>query len=552
MTENNSNFGYLGEEYQLKLLYNIIHDQSFGDKIIPTIQTSYFEHINYRYLFNIVKGYYEKYTITPNTDNLSQILRSDVGNTIEKQLATAVLNAINTLKIRYESGEVKRDHQYIKDTVWKFIQRQEYGKILQLATQKHENGDLDSAMEIPDLFRQALLVSDNDDMGRNVLDIHDILFSTKRKDVIYFGIPAIDEIVGGLPKGKLAMAVAGQGVGKSSFLTFIANEAYLQGKNVLHIYFDENNEDDVQKLHLAKFAGIDTKEFVNPHYRQVILDRISDIENSGKLGKLVLKRFSSDGTTVPKIRNFIDKYQELHGIHFDLLVVDYIDEIECHKPIKDKYEGQAEVAKSLHSMLVDLNMAGWTATQGTKEANDERFLTFAHCGGSVGKLKKAQLVLAIGADQPQREGKRATFTLLKSNISACGHVFNDAYFDRALLRINIDNISSGMVPMEFLDEDRVYDPKKIVKLTSSDLKPIPKEDYTMVSSISLPQPQETEPIVLSTPEPPVIANKVENDVVDEVKSNEVKITKRKYVMPPDIEGGNDVFKTINSYDFDNI
>jgi hypothetical protein len=549
MTENNTNFGYLGEEYQLKLLYNIIHDPSFGDKIIANIQTSYFDGINYKFLFNIIKGYYEKYTLTPNTDNLAQILRGEVGDPIERQLATAVLNGINTLKTKYESGEVKRDHQYVKDTVWKFIQRQEYGRILELAKQKHENGDLDSAMEIPDLFRQALLVSDNDDMGRNVLDIQDILFSNQRKDVVYFGIPALDEIVGGLPKGKLAMAVAGQGVGKSSFLTFIANEGYLQGKNVLHIYFDENSEDDVQKLHLAKWAGIETKDFVKPQYRQTILDRVAEVENSGKLGQLVLKRFSSDGTTVPKIRNFIEKYQELHGITFDLLVIDYIDEIECHKPIKDKYEGQAEVAKSLHSMLVDLNIAGWTATQGTKEANDERFLTFAHTGGSVGKLKKAQLVLAIGADQPQREGKRATFTLLKSNISACGHVFNDAYFDRALLKINIDGGSSGMIPMEFLDEEREYDPKKVVKLTSSDLTPTPKEDYYMVSESS-----RVIPIAEPTPVA-VVAAQVETpkeETSTTVAPGEHKITKRKYELPPETAGSNDIFKSIESYDFNDL
>jgi replicative DNA helicase len=445
MSEEYNNLGFLGKTYQFKLLYNIVWDNDFGRKIIPLIQSSYFDETNYKLLFSLMKGYYESNETAPNIDNLEQIVNIEVQDDVQKMMLIANIQLLVGMRQKYEKGEINSDAKHIRDTIYKFVQQQEWKRVLAEAQIKLENGDLDTAQEIPDLLRSALLVGNNEDYGKDIFEVdEDSFFSNEILDVIKTGIKPIDDIITGLPKGKLGMILAGQGIGKSKILTYLANEAYMQGKNVLHIIFDENTPEEIMKLHYAKWSGIEPDHF--PQNKERVLKAKKAAQDKFRVGKLVVKRFSSDGTTIPKIKNWMKAYQDLYGLKFDMIVVDYIDEVESHKENKDTWSAQADVVKSLHSMLVDLDICGWTATQAKKESNDKRYLVFDDCGGSVAKLKKSQLVIAIGSDLTQKEQGLATFTLLKSNFSKCGHIFDDAIFNRGNLTINLNPTSSFLPP----------------------------------------------------------------------------------------------------------
>jgi hypothetical protein len=472
MTDNYSDLSYLGKIYQLKLLYNIIWDKKFANKYISDIYPSYFDDINFRFLYTLIKGYHEKYNMPPNVDNIEQIIQSEVKVKVEQDMMYAVLNNLSVLKRKYESGEEARDTKHIKDTITKFIQRQEYKKVLDEAESKYNSGDIEAAMDIPDLFRKVLFIGEEDEQGRDVHEVNPALFDEDVEFRAKLGLTAIDHVTLGVPRKKLVMFLAGQGVGKSRILAKTASELYFQGLNVLHAYFDENTDEEAQGMHYAMWSGVPMTDFKEPGKKDIVLRAKKNIENNHKAGKLILQRFSSDGTTVPKIRNFIEKYQEANGFVFDAVVIDYIDEIEYHKPQKDFWTAQAEVAKCLHSMLVDLDMWGITATQGKKEANDERYLTFNHCGGSVGKLKKAQLVIAIGSDAGQKEHGEATFSILKSNISPCGHIFDNVKFNRGTLEVDFSGVISGMLPPEFLVTDSDDAPQGNMHISKSEIRPV--------------------------------------------------------------------------------
>jgi replicative DNA helicase len=462
MSDAYHNLGFLGKGYQLKLLYNITWDGDFGKKIIPLLQSSYFDDMNYKIIFKLMKNYYEKHEVAPNIDNLEQLIKMEVSDDVQKTVLTSHINQLMAVRERYLSGEVLPDSSHIRDTIFKFVRQQEFKRVLAEGLEKLENGDLDTADEIPDLLRGALLVGNTEDYGRDIFEVDEALLDNEVTDVIKTGIGPIDDIIKGLPKGKLGMILAGQGIGKSRILTFLANEAYKQGKNVLHIIFDENSVEEVMKLHYAKWSGIEPDHF--PNNKQRVLNAIAKAKEKFRVGKLVIKRFSSDGTTIPKIKNWVKSYQDMHGMKFDMICIDYIDEVESHKVSNDTWSSQADVVKSFHSMLVDLDICGWTATQAKKESNDKRYLVFDDCGGSVAKLKKSQLVISIGSDLTQKENGLATFTLLKSNFSQCGHIFDDAIFNRGTLKINLQPTSS-FLPADLLShgDDDETDHKPVSK-----------------------------------------------------------------------------------------
>lgn len=802
MSSNFTSFGYLGKSYQVNLLMNIIWDSNFAKVVIPKLSAGLFDNLNSKQLFNLIKEYYEIHGLSPNIDNVDQMIKLEISDTIQRELLLSETTAIMRARKAIERGERESDAAHIQKTTFEFIRQQLVRKVLLQAQEKLDSGQLSSADELPDLFRDALLVGQAEDNGVDIFEFDDSLLENQYVDAIKMGLGPIDQITGGLPKGKLGMILAGQGIGKSlgvselvltpngfvpmgtikvgdhvigsngeaitvtgvypqgereiykvtfadettvncdsehlwtvstrkarkraqrhltdnvihyetltlaeiipnikimkgtksetlnykipllsspvefdysalktpidpyvlglslgdvhggskkshsqdgeikkyllsqkhnnkrqqptvnkvswldklkdifrvgkkpkkspeirfipeaylhssvsnrialfqglmdangythakgnvlyntvskelsedflflvrslgivadvnlntkmfkrdkagdkvmslptyviamsfnrdtniipfrlprkisriniketygygkfiigaklshkeeavcikvdaadelfvvngfnlthntSLLNYIADTAFLDGKNVLQIIFDENSVEEVMKSHYAKWSEVPAIEFVKN--KSKVKDRVMEVKQKHRAGKLIIKRFSSDGTTIPMIKAWIKAYQEMYAINFELLVVDYIDEIESTKNLS-VWDAQADVAKTLHSMLVDYNIPGWTATQAKKDSNDKRLLIFDDCGGSVAKLKKAQLIISIGADLDQKRKNQANFTILKSNFSSCGQIYEDCNFNRAILKVDIPE-SHDFLPGDILGQ----------------------------------------------------------------------------------------------------
>lgn len=790
---------------------NIIWDSNFAKVVIPKLSAGLFDNITSKQLFNLIKEYYEQHNLTPNIDNVDQMIKLEISDEIQReQLLFETANIMRARK-KIECGERESDAAYIQKTTFEFIRQQMVRKVLLQAQEKLDSGQLSSADELPDLFRDALLVGQAEDNGVDIFEFNDSLLENQYVDAVKMGLGPIDLITGGLPKGKLGMVLAGQGIGKSlgiseltltptgyvpmgkikvgnkvigsngkaitvvgvypqgerdiykvtfadgttvncdsehlwtvstrkarkraqrhltdniihyetltlaeiipnikvmkgtksetlnykipllsgpvdfdtfatplpiasytlglvlsnghigntkstipvvtqdlqiindlllqynqknvtdkntwfkkiknanvfdllaklltklglvgtksdtkfipqeylhstvdnriallqglmdgdgyvskdgviqfsttskqlstdflflvrslgivanlttsnksphqnkkgnkvvalplhiitmsfnrdtniipfrlqsklsrvkikeiygygkfiigaeyshkeeavcikvdaedelfvtngfnlthntSLLNYIADTAFLDGKNVLQIIFDENSVEEVMKAHYAKWSEIPAIEFVKNKAK--VKDRVMEVKRKHRAGKLIIKRFSSDGTNIPMIKAWVKAYQEMYAINFDLLVVDYIDEIESTKNL-GIWDAQADVAKTLHSMLVDFNIPGWTATQAKKESNDKRLLIFDDCGGSVAKLKKAQLIISIGADLDQKRKNKANFTILKSNFSSCGQIYEECDFNRGILKVFIPE-SNHFLPGDIIDQ----------------------------------------------------------------------------------------------------
>ena len=77
MTDN-KNFGYLGYNFQLKLLNLIITDNVFFQSIIDAIVSKYFDNQYFRLIMQLIKEYYEKYQTSPSFDALDQLTRIEI------------------------------------------------------------------------------------------------------------------------------------------------------------------------------------------------------------------------------------------------------------------------------------------------------------------------------------------------------------------------------------------------------------------------------------------------------------------------------------------
>ena len=71
MAEEYTFSGYLGPDFQTKLVWQIITESEFGEKIIPQLQVSYFDDPNLKRMFIVIAEFFNEFGKVPNLQNQS-------------------------------------------------------------------------------------------------------------------------------------------------------------------------------------------------------------------------------------------------------------------------------------------------------------------------------------------------------------------------------------------------------------------------------------------------------------------------------------------------
>ena len=295
-----------------------------------------------------------------------------------------------------------------------------------------ERGNLEDYEQIESIIRKALEHGDNKDDGMDIFDeIEDVLVDDFRKPIAT-GIKGLDEVMdGGLSKGELAVILAPFGVGKTTMMTKIANTAMSDGYNVLQIFFEDNPK-VIQRKHLSCWSGYDLNSLAL--HKDELMEMVSQM-NKGK-GVLKLKKFSSDGTTIPMIRQYIRKLIA-QGFRPDIVLLDYIDCVEPSRKFDDVNAGEGSVMRQFETLLSELDIAGWTAVQGNRSSISADVVEANQMGGSIKKGQIGHFIVSIAKTLDQKEVGTATMAILKSRFGKDGLIFQDIRFDNARIQIDM-------------------------------------------------------------------------------------------------------------------
>jgi len=424
MAKNESlNLGYLGYSFQVKLVKQLVEDHKFSESIISIIDPNYFDNEYMRLVVAGIKDYYEKYETIPSYETIFNIIKSEVRREIARESATELIKEVR------ESDN--RDCLHTQDVAIKFCKQQELKKATQKIQKILDVGDFDRYDECEELVKQAISVGTEKDEGVDIFHAIEDVLADDFRNPIATGLVGIDNLMGGgLSKGELGVILAAFGVGKTTLITRMANTAYLEGKNVVQIFFEDNVK-VIQRKHLTCFTGIELSQLGDRKEEvKEFLPRFQNLENN-----LILKKMSSDGTTIPHIKQYLRKLIS-SGIKPDIVFVDYIDCIQPTKQFKDEYSGEGNVMRQFETMLAELDIAGWTAVQGNRSAIGADLVEANMMGGSIKKGQIGHFILSVAKTLDQKEEGRATLAILKSRFGRDGVVFDDIVFDNGTLTID--------------------------------------------------------------------------------------------------------------------
>ena len=435
------NFEYLGNTFQLQLLNQIIVDKDFSHSILDVIENNYFENKYFKIIMQMVKEYYLKYDHTPSFETLEQVTKSEL------QQATAskiVLDTIKKIKDAPIDGVL-----FVQEKALKFCKQQELQKVMGKAQKIIDGGEFENYDTLEEMVKTALQVGAKDTSMLDVFSNLDQVLEDDYRHPIPMGIPGIDRLLkGGLAKGEIGVILAPTGVGKSTVLTKISNHAFNLGFNVLQIFFEDNPK-VIQRKHFTLWTKIHPDDLSEK--KEEVMKRVIEIEESMP-NKLILKKLPSDTMTMLQIKNQIRKMVS-DGIKVDMIVLDYIDCIVPEKNLGDEWKSEGSVMRAFEAMCHEMNIVGWTATQGNRSSISSEVVTTDQMGGSIKKAQVGHVIISVAKTLQQKEMKLATIAITKSRIGDDGVVFENCKFDNAMIEIDTES-SMTFLGLEEQKEER--------------------------------------------------------------------------------------------------
>jgi replicative DNA helicase len=435
------NFGYLGNTFQIQLINQLIVNRDFARAIIDVLDSKYFDNQYFKIITQMIKEYYIKYESVPTFETLDQLTRSEISSDSARKIVLDTLTQIRDVSFD--------GHQFVIEKALKFCKQQELQKVMTKAQKIIDKGDFESYDQLEEMVNKALQVGEIDEAEHDVFTNLDQVLDEDYRHPIPMGIAGIDNLLkGGLAKGELGVILAPTGVGKTTVLTKICNHAFNLGYNVLQIFFEDNPK-IIQRKHFTLWTGIAPDEL--SFHKDVVMEKVRDIKEN-TTNKLILKKYASDTLTMNQIKNQIRK-MIAEGTKIDMISLDYIDCVVPDKNLGDEWKSEGSVMRGFEAMCHELDVAGWTATQGNRSSISSDVVTTDQMGGSIKKAQVGHVIISVAKSLQQKEMKLATIAITKSRIGRDGVVFENCKFDNELMEIDTES-SVTFLGLEEQKEER--------------------------------------------------------------------------------------------------
>jgi len=203
-----TSLGYLGEDYQYKLVKEFMEDKSCFKDLAPIIDQNMFTAQHLRQYVGTMLDYYKNHGDVPSYTSMSVEMRQKAHTQVDIELCEAVIN-----KVRNTASD---GSEQTREMATKFFKQQNIIKAANEMLKLAGSGDLENYDKCEELLKNALNTGNHEDYEESRLfDGIDEVLSNDFRTVIPTGIGKIDDTLnGGIGKGELGVIVGPSGYGK--------------------------------------------------------------------------------------------------------------------------------------------------------------------------------------------------------------------------------------------------------------------------------------------------------------------------------------------------
>ena len=212
LKKDRQNLGYLGEDFQFKLIHTFMEERDFFKDLNPIVDQNMFTNPQLKVFVGVMKEYYEREEAVPSYSMMGIALNERSHNETEREIYKAIIDEIR----KTPSDGV----DYIRDLATKFFKQQNIVKTANEILRIAGDGDTSRYEQCVDLLHNALNQGTSEDLGNTVFDDLGETLSDDYRITIPTGIGKIDEALeGGLGKGELGVIIGSSSFGKAQPLS---------------------------------------------------------------------------------------------------------------------------------------------------------------------------------------------------------------------------------------------------------------------------------------------------------------------------------------------
>lgn len=369
------------------ILSQLINNKNYFKRVVHYLDKIYFELEIEQRIFNFIKNYSTKYNDSPNTIFMKHALSKLSIDDDTEQYVNEYIKLI-------EDGDIA-DLEPMLDKTDTFVKDRSLKLALFKAVDVYK-GNLDVPTEsIPSMIQEAVSKTIFDDQGTDYFSPE----AVKRRHEAYnnpeskipFRLKKFNEVTNlGVTIESLCCIVAAPNVGKTAMLISMAADYVEAGFDVLYVSC-EMSEDQVGIRFDARFLNKETASIPNMDIN-LYSKKFEEIQP--KVGRLVIKKYSTNELTAQKLENLIDELNTKDNFHPKIIMVDYLGICSSYM-IKDRGNigtYYTKVAEEFRAVAQRKKCIIWTAQQMTTDALDSTDPTLKNIGYGQGIAKTSDLV----------------------------------------------------------------------------------------------------------------------------------------------------------------
>jgi replicative DNA helicase len=332
-------------------------------ELLDIVKSRFFDTADIRKIYEIVQEFSEKYTDIPTRSQITELIKM-------KGLSEELDN--KKIDYLYEVNLKEYEEEWLKETAESWIEYKNldlsvYDLLNYLKTTKVTTENVkDVVQNAKNIITERNNIQFNFDEGLDFFNPES--HHQPSTDTFSTGIPMMDLVLGGGWYSKALFCFIGEmKIGKSIWLANVAANSVKLGYNTAVLSLEMRDRKLIKRLG-ANLLGINMKEYdVMAEDRTMMKQKISNMgyESLQVPGKLYVKEFPTSSAGVPDIERYLIKMEEIKGIKFKVIVLDYINILKNWRNpnSENTYMKIKQIAEDLRAMAMRNNWAIVTATQ---------------------------------------------------------------------------------------------------------------------------------------------------------------------------------------------
>lgn len=390
----------------------LLYSEDFVRKVVPYLENEYFDGYQ-RTLFQVYKKLFDKYNSVPTFEALAISLQNEsIGESEFEEIAEFI-------------GECHEGRNDLPNIDWLVDETEQYCRDKKIYNAIYEsiniiegqNTKLDKHA-IPELLDEALAVSFDQTIGMEFFEDAEKRYESyiSEDSRIKFPLEALNILQnGGHKKKALSCIIAFTNVGKSAMMCYLAGEFLKQGKNVLYISMEMDQEDIHNRVE-ANLFGYSTNDIAK-FSREKYIETVQKIK-SKTTGKLFAKQYPTGAAHTGHFRHLIKELKQKKKFYPDFVFVDYLN-ICAQSRYKsmagvNSYSYVKAIAEELRGLAIEFEIPIMTATQTNRDGANDSSPDMTITSDSIGVPFSLDWMIAITQDEVLADNDQQLIHLLKT------------------------------------------------------------------------------------------------------------------------------------------